>query len=111
MSHSVVTDYLYFCVGMYITTYFHTLTHVLDRCLAYIRDGTIALRMYVTVVSPYPWNRGAIGSFVILIGAFTKESTTYMECWFVKQKSKSKQHKHTDLMRFEASPTSSGNRR
>jgi len=60
MSHSVMTEYLYFYVGMYITTYFRTLTPVLYICLAYIRDCTIALRMYVAVVSPYPWDRDAI---------------------------------------------------
>jgi len=29
MSQSVMTEYLYFCVGMYNTTYFRTLIHVL----------------------------------------------------------------------------------
>ena len=55
-----MTEYLNFCVRMYIITYFYTLIPVLYYwCLAYIHNGTIALRMYVTVVSPYPWDRGA----------------------------------------------------
>jgi len=61
MSQSLMTKYLYFCVGMYIITYFRTLIPVLYWCLAYIRNGTIALCMYVAVVSPYPWDRGATG--------------------------------------------------
>ena len=63
MSQSVMTEYLYFCIGMYIN--YHVFLHS-DSCivlmLSDIRDGTIALRMYVTVVSPYPWDRGAIDS-------------------------------------------------
>ena len=62
MSQTVMSEYLYFHVGMYITTYFRTLILVLYWCLAYIRDGTIALRMYVTVVSPYPWDRDVTGA-------------------------------------------------
>ena len=35
-----------------------TLILVVLLCLAYIREGSSDLRIYVAVTSPYPWNRG-----------------------------------------------------
>ena len=34
-------------------------------CLAYIREGTTDLRIYVAVTSPYSWNRGVTSSLTI----------------------------------------------
>jgi len=70
-----MAEYLYFYVGMYIITYFRTLISILFWCLAYIRDGTIALRMYVAVVSSYSWDRDATGWYQSL-GSHTFSATS-----------------------------------
>ena len=58
-----MTKYLYYFMLECITPRFpHSDTCVvLYWCLAYIRDGTIALRMYVVVASPYLPGSGVTG--------------------------------------------------
>ena len=50
--------YLYFSVGMYITTVLSHSDSYLYWCLAYIREGISDLRIYVAVTSPYPQDWG-----------------------------------------------------
>ena len=58
VSLSVITMFLYFYVGMYITTVLSHSDSYLYWCLAYIREGISGLRMYVAVTSSYPPDRG-----------------------------------------------------
>jgi len=53
--------YLYFSVGMYITAVLLHSDSFLYWCLAYICEGISALRIYVTVTSPYPRDQGITG--------------------------------------------------
>ena len=48
-----MTMYLYYFVGMYITTVLLYSDSCLYWCLAYICEGIFALRMYVTIAIPY----------------------------------------------------------
>ena len=50
--------YLYFSVGMYITSVLSHSDSCLCWCLAYISEGIFEQHIYVAVTSPYPPNRG-----------------------------------------------------
>jgi len=50
--------YLYYFIGMYITTMFLYSDSFLYRYLAYICEGIFALHMYIPVASPYPPGQG-----------------------------------------------------
>jgi len=54
----VITMYLYFSVGMYITTVLSHSNSYLYWCLAYICEAISDLRIHVAVTSPYPRDRG-----------------------------------------------------
>jgi len=50
--------YLYYFIGMYITTVLPYSDSYMYWCLAYINEGIFALRMYVTVASMYQQDQG-----------------------------------------------------
>jgi len=65
VSLSVVTCTCTFLLECILPLCFRTLILVLYWCLAYIRDGTITLRMYIAVASSYPPDRGATMTFLL----------------------------------------------
>ena len=60
-SDSVITVYLYYFIGMYIVIVLSYSDSYLYWCLVYIYKGNSALHIYITVTSPYPWDRGVTG--------------------------------------------------
>ena len=54
----MIIMYLYFSIGIYITTVLSHSDSCLYWCLAYIHEGISDMRIYVTVTSPYPRDLG-----------------------------------------------------
>jgi len=52
-SHSVITVYLYYFIGMYIIIMLSYSNSYMYWCLVYICEGISALRIYVAVTFPY----------------------------------------------------------
>ena len=72
----MITEYLYYFFGMYITTYLHTLTPILYRCLTYICENISALCIYITITSPYLRDRDVTMPLLSPLVLWSRLSTT-----------------------------------
>ena len=64
----MITIYLYFLLECILPLYFRTLILACTD-VAYIHEGISDLRIYVTVTSPYPRDRGVTGTVQQLLGS------------------------------------------